>query len=285
MARKGECNLNVSIIVYTNKGTFWRALALELRRAICSMRFLLSVLFVLVWAFLNMIEAVKTYNHAVFAGIIQLIRLGLEGHESTGPVLLAISTLPYSFSYIAEKECGFQQQLMARISVMTYGISKKIATFISAFLMGATALIVFIFTLSTAGIPHTVRFDEVENTYAVWAATMGPGWYYVAKSFLVGLVCGQAALFSLMVMSRISNAYVGFLSPLIGYYLVDCILTLLARIASSPLWSLVSPMQLFFGHPLNNVKFSYLWTVLVLLALTVCFSIRFLMRLGKEYIE
>ena len=73
---------------------------------------------------------------------------------------------------------------------MTYGISKTIATFISAFLMGATALIVFIFTLSTAGIPHTVRFDEVENTYAVWAATMGSGWYYVAKSFLVGLVCG-----------------------------------------------------------------------------------------------
>ena len=272
--------MNASIIVCTNKGTFWRALTLELRRAICSMRFLLSVLFVLIWAFLNVIEAVKTYNHATFAGIIQLIRLGLEGHESTGPVLLAISTLPYSFSYIAEKECGFQQQLMARVSVMTYGISKTIATFISAFLMGATALIVFIFTLSTAGIPHTVRFDEVENTYAVWA-----GWYYVAKSCLVGLVCGQAALFSLMIMARISNAYVGFLSPLIGYYLADCILNLVSRIAPSPLWSLVSPMQLFFGQPLSNVKLSYLWTVLVLLALSVCFSIRFLMRIGKECIE
>ena len=74
------------------------------------MRFLLGIFIILVWALFNVAEAVKTYDHAVFAGVIQLIRLGLEGHESTGPVLLAISTIPYAFSYLTEKECGFQQQ-------------------------------------------------------------------------------------------------------------------------------------------------------------------------------
>lgn len=257
---------------------------MELRRAICSLRFLLGVLLILVWALLNATEAVKTYDHAVFAGVIQLIRLGLEGHESTGPVLLAISTIPYAFSYLTEKECGFQQQAIERIGVIPYGICKAIAVFISAFLMGVTALWVFIGVLSILGIPPSVRYEEVENTYAVLAATKGPGWYYVVKSFHTGLVCGQAALFSLMIMTWIPNAYVGFLSPLIGYYMADCILSLLTRIVSSPLWSLVSPMQLFFGQPIADAGFSYLWTVLVLVVLAVCFGIRFLLRLGKEYV-
>lgn len=224
-----------------------------------------------------------TYDHAVFAGVVQLIRLGLEGRESTGPVLLAISTIPYAFSYLTEKECGFQQQAMERIGVMPYGICKSIAVFISAFLMGATALWVFIGALTAFGIPHTIRYKEVENTYAVLVATMGPGWYYAVKSFLVGFVCGQAALFSLMIMAWIPNVYVGFLSPLIGYYIADCVHVLLTRIYPSPLWRLVSPMQLLFGQPLSNIKFSYLWTVLVLMTLSVFFTLRFLLWLVKEH--
>lgn len=280
---KGECNLNASITACADRGTLWRALALELRRAVCSMRFLLGIFIILVWALFNVAEAVKTYDHAVFAGVIQLIRLGLEGHESTGPVLLAISTIPYAFSYLTEKECGFQQQAIERIGIMPYGVCKAVAVFISAFLMGATALGIFIAVLSAIGIPPAIRYEEVENTYAILAATMGPGWYYVVKAFHTGLVCGQAALFSLMIMSWIPNAYVGFLSPLIGYYMADCILSLLTRIVSSPLWSLVSPMQLFFGQPIADAGFSYLWAVLVLMVLSICFGIRFLLRLGKEY--
>lgn len=258
-------------------------LILELCRAFSSRRFVIGILMMLVWMAFNAAQQVKTHDRAVFAGVIQLIRLGLDGEFSTGPVLLSIATVPYAFSYLTEKECGFQQQAVERIDVMTYGICKAIAVFISAFLMGATALWVFIGVLSTLGIPPAVRYEEVENTYAVLAATKGPGWYYVIRSFHTGLVCGQAALFSLMIMTWIPNAYVGFLSPLIGYYMADCILSLLTRIVSSPLWSLVSPMQLFFGQPIADAGFSYLWTVLVLAVLAVYYGIRFLLRLGKEY--
>lgn len=266
-----------------NKGIFCRTLRMEFLRAVCSARFLLGVAMMLVWILLNASEAVKTYEHAVFAGVAQLIRLGFDGHTSTGPVLLAISTLPYAFSYLTEKECGFQQQAVGRIGVLTYGTCKLLATFFSAFFMGVTALWVFIGVLSAIGIPHTVRYEEVKNTYAILAETLGPGWYYLAKSLLVGLMCGQAALFSLMVMSWIPNVYVGFLSPLIGYYMAECIFSLLTRVVSSPFWSLVSPMQLFFGQPLADVGFSYLWTILVLVVLAVCLSICFLLQLGKEH--
>ncbi len=235
------------------------------------------------WISLNAMESVKTYDHAVFAGITQLIRLGVDGHSSTGPVLLAISTIPYAFRYLSEKESGFQKLVVSRIGVLPYGLGKLFATFLSAFLMGFVSLWVFVGGLSLIGIPHTVRYEEVKTTYAALAVTLGTGWYYLAKSFLVGLTCGQAALFSLMVMARIPNAYVGFLSPLIGYYLADCIFNLLTQVVSAPFWGLVSPMQLFFGQPAANVGFSYLWTVFVLLVLIVCFGARFLLRLRKEH--
>lgn len=274
--------MNLSRRSAVTGASFGRALALEMRRAICSSRFALGVTMMVVWISLNAAEAVKSYDRAVFAGVTQLIRLGLDGQPSTGPVLLAISTIPYTFSYLTEKDCGFAQQMKQRIGVTVYGACKTIAIAGSAFLMAVVALWIFIGILSAIGIPHTVREGEVLGTYAQWAVSMGPGWYYGAKALHTGLVCGQAALFSLMIMSWIPNAYVGFLSPLIGCYMADCILNLLTRIGSSPLWSLISPMTLFFGQPLPDIGFSYLWTVLVLAALMVCFSIRFLLRLGKE---
>ena len=198
-------------------------------------------------------------------------------------ILFAISTLPYALSYLTEKECGFQQQAMERIGVTTYGICKVIATAVSAFLMGAASLWVFVGVLSTIGIPHTVRYDEVKNTYATLVISMGPGWYYAAKALHMGLVCGQAALFSLMITSWIPNAYVGFLSPLIGYYIADCIYNLMGQLIISPLWHLFSPLLLFFDQPLPDIVFSYLWTVTLLVVLAVCFGIRFLLQLGKEH--
>lgn len=283
MVVKGVHNLNVSITRCADRCTFGRALVTELRRGIFSIRFLLGIMIILAWGVFNAAEAVGTYDNAMFAGVVQLIRFGLEGHQSTGPVLLAIATIPYAFSYLTEKECGFQQQAIERIGVMSYGICKAIAVFLSAFLMGAVALWVFVGVLSVLGIPHTVRYEEVKDTYAVLVTTMGPGWYYAVKAFLVGFVCGQAALFSLMIMSRLPNAYVGFLSPLIGYYTAECILDLLTRIAPGPLWGVVSPARLLFVQPLSDVGFSFLWTVLVLMALSVSFTICFILQMGKEY--
>lgn len=276
---KGVYKLTISY----NKQGFCRAVRAESQRAIFSVRFLLSITMVCSWMLINAAESVKTYEHAVFAGITQLIRLGVDGHSSTGPVLLAVSTIPYAFSYLDEKECGFQQQVEGRIGVLVYGLSKLFANFLAAFLMGFVALWTYVGLLSLIGIPHTVRYEEIKNTYAVLAVTFGPGWYYLTKSFLLGLICGQAALFSLMVMAWIPNIYVGFLSPLIGYYLAECIFSLVTQVVSSPFWALVNPMQLFFGQPASNAGFSYLWTVFILMMLITCFGIRFLLQLGKEH--
>ena len=278
--------MNTSINANSDKGTFWRTLRLELRRAICSTRFLLGVSMLLACIIINAVETAKNYNNAVFIGVTGLIRLGLNGEYSTGPVLLAISTIPYAFSYLTEKDCGFAQQAKERIGATTYGVCKAVATAVSAFLMSVVALGIYIGILSAIGIPHAItRPLEVQNTYAQVAVTMGPGWYYVIEASHVGLVCSQAALFSLMVMSYVPNTYVGFLSPLIGFYMMECIQMILSNWISSPLWSLVTPRRLFFQQPSQDPLFSYIWTVAMLIFMGTFFGVSFFIQQGKEHIE
>lgn len=263
---------------------FGRALGLDLRRAVFSWRFALGILMMLTWMAFNAAQQVKTYDRAVFAGVIQLIRLGLEGEFSTGPVLLSIATIPYAFSHLTERDCGFALQVKERVGVTIYGVCKAIAVAASAFLMAVAALWLYIAILSAMGIPHTVRGGEVWGTYAAMAYSLGPGWYYCVKALHLGLICAQAAVFSLMIMSWIPNAYVGFLAPLIGYYMVFCVFNIASSFAPTPLWALVSPLQIFFGQPLRDPVFGYVWTVLVLVSLMLVFGIRFLLQLGKEYV-
>lgn len=264
-------------------GAFGRALRLELWRSLCSIRFLLAIGMMLTWLCLNAYEAVQTYEHAVFAGIPILIRLGMDGSMSTGPVMLAIAVVPYAFSYLSEQECGFYQQYIERVGVTTYGTCKAIATAISAFFMGAFALWGFIALLSAMGIPHDVRYDEVQSTYAVLAATVGPGWYYTVMILKTGLVCSLAAVFSLMIMAKIPNSYVGFFFPIIGYYFVDCVCSILSRYFYHPLlWNLVSVSSLFFGQGFGNLLVSYLWSVAFLIIMMLFFGIFFISQLEKE---
>lgn len=264
-------------------GAFARVLKLELKRSLCSIRFLLAILMMLVWLCLNAYEAVKTYDHAVFAGVPILIRLGMDGQMSTGPVILSIAAVPYAFSYLSELECGFCQQYIQRVGVTVYGTSKAIATAVSAFLMGALALGGFIAFLSAIGIPHSVRFDEVQYTYAVLTATRGPGWFYAIMILKTGLVCSQAAVFALMIMAWVHNAYVGFFSPIIGYYFITCVCSILSRIMYAPLlWRLVNISFLFFGQAADNLLFGYLWSVIFLIITALFFGISFAYQLETE---
>lgn len=268
---------------FPENGAFRRALKLELKRALCSVRFLLAIMMMLVWLCLNACEAVKTFDHAVFAGVPILIRLGMDGQMSTGPVILAIAAVPYAFSYLSELECGFYQQYIQRVGVTVYGTSKVIATAISAFFMGALSLGAYIALLSAMGIPHHVRYDEVQYTYAVLAATRGPGWYYAIMILRTGLVCSQAAVFALMVMTWIHSSYVGFFAPIIGYYLATCVCSILSRSIYSPLlWHLVNLGFLFFGQSTENLFLGYLWSVVFLIIMALFFGISFVSQLEKE---
>ncbi len=265
---------------------FWYALRLEMKRSVCSIRFLLGAAMMLLLMCTNAAEAVGTYDHAVFAGVPVLIRFGINGDYATAPILLAISALPYSFSYLSEKECGFAKTYISRVGSTAYGVCKAISTAFSAFLMGAAALGAYILILTLMGIPHSVRYDEVVNTYAVLSAVKSPPWYYAIMLLKIGTVCSQAAMFALLVMSKIPNTYVGFLSPMIGYHAASCVNSILSRfLLNSFFWGLVSPFNIFFGESVTaDPVFSYLWSMSMLIGMALFFGFSFVIQVEKERI-
>ncbi len=267
--------------VDSSKKTLGRTLAVDIRRAVYSTRFLMSVALMLFWLAFNAVQSIESYDRAASLGVPMILKIAMTAEFSTGPVLLAIATIPYAFSYLTEHESGYEQQIVERVGRQTYSISKAVSTFLSGFFMGVVAIGIFIAILSTMGITHAVRYEQVEGTYAVLAAK-NPGWYYTIMLVAIGLVCGQAAVFSLMIMGWVPNAYVGFMSPLIGYYIIECIEFLAARHIYNPyFWRKILVSEVLFGQPGGNLLFSYLWKIFLLLSFTLVFGMSFIIHFEK----
>lgn len=262
---------------------FIRALQVEIRRSIDPHQFLLAVVLMFSWMVLSATEAVSSYNYAVELGGIYVFQVALDSHISTGPVILTISTIPYSFSYLIDHESGFQQEVTKRVGLNTYAVCKVIATGISAFLMGLTTMWCFVAMLSLSGIPHTVRYESVKLTYAALAATAGPIWYYLLKTFLISLVCTHSAIFALAIMAWVPNPYVGFLAPAIGYYFAECVISSVAPLFPHPyFWALVNPFALLFSQVSPNNCFSFFWTLTIVGGGVVFWGIQFVIRIRKK---
>lgn len=271
------------------KRPFLRVLKVDMRRAVCSRRFLLAVLMMLAWMVANSIHSVPEYAVALKSGAPKLFDNATTGYEYIGPVLLAIATVPYSFSYITEHESGFQRQVAERVGLRAYSISKVLSTALSAFLMAVVAMGLFLAGLCVLKLPHTVFAGSVPNQYLLLVATAGPVWYYAVVFIIRGLVCSLCAVFALMITGWLPNAYVGFLSPLIAYYFNECVLDLLWQLerALTPTpainWYLISLRALFFDtvYQRGNLLFSFLWTVTFLATAAVLCGRAFVLRLGK----
>ncbi len=262
-----------------------RVLWMELQRAIFSARFFFGAFLMLLWMAANVVILGINYNIAISIGAISLFQLALDGTQTVGPVILAFSTLPYSFSYLTEQNYGFSQQIVGKIGVKRYGICKVLAVASSAFLMAALSMGGFLLIICYLKIPHTVDYEMVKNLYESLAATRGPFWYYIIRISLTSLACSLAAVFSLLVTTKIPNTYVGFISPLIGYYIVQCLLNLISsNNFTGRIGSLFSLNALFFGQPYgNSILFSFLWTIALLSSVIILMGLSFVLSIRKEH--
>lgn len=266
---------------------FFRVFRQEFRRSVCSGRFLIGVLLTLVWMILNVIHEAPSYELAVWSGAPYLFDRAVDGSLYIGPVVLTIATLPNSSTYLYEQRCGYMQQAVERVGISVYSESKAWTTALVSFLMAVIGMAIFLAILCAMQIPHVVEYESVRGFYLEFVYTLGPSWYYVVKIVTMGLACSLSAEFALMITSWIANEFVGFLSPLVGCYLICCILELLAPLnRSSFLWRLFDPMALFFSQvvPGNNY-FSILWATTFLVILIALCGCEFERKLRKEQMQ
>lgn len=185
------------------------------------------------------------------------------------------------------KKSGFKEEMQKRIGIYIYSISKAVATFLSAILLAFISIILFLCILTLLKVPHIPPSEAMTGYYEELSITRDVEVYYALKMIITSLVCGFAAVFALFISSCISNAYVAVLSPMIGYYLWHCLLSLTYYLLpSSMIWPMISPINLFFGQVwLGSNLFSFLWTTLFLTLVTAFFGICFVRKSCKEAIE
>lgn len=255
---------------------FGDVLLLDLRRSVCSLRFLFGIFSMLVWMIVNIGYEFLHYDYALESGTVYLLRMALDG-SNMGPVLLVIAAIPYATTFLAEEECGFRLEMEKRSGIYWYCVSKVIATVLSAFLLAAASILLFLGLLTLLHIPHVLQNESMAIYYEELSVTRGIGWYYGVKIILTGSVCSLSAMFALFISSYIPNAYASMLSPMIGYYLWNSILNLLfPLLPASIIWQMISPLNLFFAQVwLGSSLSSFLWTTLFLALLTAFLGIQF----------
>lgn len=259
-----------------------RTLSVDLRRALWSSRFLLSVLLTLGWMVGN---SLRELNGAKVVGGPYLASMAVDGTLYLGPVILAIAAIPYAGEYLAERKEGYERLAAQRVGIEAYGLSKVVTTVVSAVMMAFLAYGLFLIWIHILRLPQTISAGR-DGTYLAWVYTCGTGWYYGAMMVRLGMVCGLASIFSLMVSACIPNTYVVFLAPVIGYYFLECIINILGKILPIPeVLYLFSPMGLCFAQIYMNPAVSYILTVNILvLGMILCGRCFLgLLRRGERY--
>lgn len=267
-------------------GSFFRIFVLDLKRAVLSIRFLLGIVFFVIWMVTNIAYELLNLVEISEWSTVYLLRTALDA-ANLGPVLLVISAVPFSTVYLQEKESGFMDEVCKRVGICRYGVSKALVTFLSDFLLAITGIFLFIIILDVLGVPHTVHNDSFAIYYEELVISKGVYWYYAVKTVITGFVCGLAGVFSLMISSYFSSTYVAVLSPVIAFYLWNSILNLLYPLfPSSYIWYMISPNNLFFAQVwLGSSLASMLWTVTLMVLLSVLAGICFIKKVCTEEVK
>lgn len=254
---------------------FGRALRVDLHRAILAKPFFLTIFLVLAWQCLNCFSAIPSTFLLAQSNIVYVVSCGL-GLGFCNELLLPIGAVSYAWSFLQDRESGFEPQAVERVGARAYGVAKVVSTGLSAFLAAAVAVVLFIAALYLGGLAEFPPYPLDNSLYYSLAAEYGVLPYYLAHIAVTGLGAAMAGVFALTVSAFVQNAYVALISPLLCYYAYQI---LLGFIPNSRMFSL---QNILFNQPLSNARLSLLWAVVFLLTLMALCGRLFLWRIKKE---
>lgn len=265
--------------------SFLRAMRVDLCRAIFSLRFVLAAFLSLFWTVFNGVFDIFL-NHSISSlEVPYVLNQALTGDFGLGMLILSISAVPFSTSYLTDRKFGFARYAINRVGLRVYGLSRVISVAISANLaaISASSLLLAIFSLT--GAPHVIpsRANYLNGNYLDLVYQYGPMVYYVVRLTIFGLSCSTAAVFSLLVSTLIPNSYVSLISPLVAYYGYGAIMSLFSLWGSSSDLLRLFVLNYVINYQVSkNNWFSFLWAIVYLLTVIILCAKGFLIRLEKE---
>ncbi len=255
-----------------------RALGVDLRRALLSKRFLLTVVLLLLWQFLNCSGNILSAYWWSQTSIVYALDYAISNQEVLADLLLPLAAIPYAWSFLQDRESGFELQAVERVGIRAYGLAKLLSVGVAAFLAVAVAMSLFLAGLYVMGMETLPWHPLNNNQYYAIASAGHVSLFYLVRITVAGLTGSLAAVFALTVSAFLSNAYVALLAPLLGFYTSQVLHSLLI-----PRLSAFRLDFVFFCQPIaGSASFSFLWSAVYLLTLTALCARLFLWRLRKE---
>lgn len=258
-----------------------RALRVDLRRAILSSKFILTVILLLLWLLFNGTFDIFLNKTLFWSGIPYALNWALTGDFGVGMLNLVIAAVPYSTSYLTDLECGFDNYAVARVGLSAYTQARVISVALASFLALWTAVGIFLAGLSLTGAPHTSL--ALTGEYTDLTIQVGPWSYYLVRMTISGLTCAMAAVFSLFISSLIHNLYVAILSPLVAYYVYGVVMFVVLKVTGEGgVLNLFSLSYVIAYQVSSHNGFSFLWAVIYQLTVILLCGKGFAYRLRKE---
>ena len=109
------------------------------------MQIFLTVFLFLAWQWMNCASVMPSTFIFSQNSIVRILSYALSmGYFN---VLLPIGAVPYAWSFLQDRESGFETQAVERVGARAYGVAKVVSTGLSAFLAAAVAVVLFIAAL------------------------------------------------------------------------------------------------------------------------------------------
>ena len=195
---------------------FLSLLAVDLRRAILSKRFLLSVCGVTLILFLTVAGVIAKHRAR---NVVYL--LGMSGSSGSMVLILGLLPLfPFAVTYASEWEERAEGFWIIRAGTRSYAAGKAIAAAISAVLVTACGMALFV-VIARLRLPLITRPVSVGDEYSVFLNEGHPVWYLIAYIADISLSSALFAEAALWISTYIPNRFVAVAAPLTLYYLID----------------------------------------------------------------
>lgn len=278
--------MNKNVCLCRRSVAFFHALRVDLHRALFSRRFLLTVGLMLSWVFVNGCSNIFIFDFLYEFGIPYTFDEAMTGHDGLGMIVLSMATIPYSTSYLLDRESGFDYHAIKRVGFTAYTSARLVSVGLSSFLAMIFASGIFLIGLCFSGAPQTIPGNGLffNGVYYDLVVQVGPWCYYLVRFIISGLTASLASVLALYSTVVIPNDYVALLSPLICYYIYDAIImgVILQIFNRSSFLRLFAIGNIISGQVSRNNGFSFMWSVIFLLTMTALCGRGFVLRLRKE---
>lgn len=256
------------------------ALKIDLKRSMLAPSFMLSVCIIFLWLVLNSLEDITGERNSSWFRVEYILNLATTGFDRFTNLLLVIAATAYAWSYCQDKDSGFMEQVVGRVGLRTYAVSKVAATALSAFFASVIAMGLFTGFLYI-WLGQEMPMDHLGNiAYLNTAGAGKTGLYYFYRFTVTGISCSLGAVFGLMVTAFIPNVYMAFLTPLMAFYVYEIFVSIFHIM---PRW--LSLDVLMFAQVWEDDVSSFLAAVVELPVLIALCGWIFCRRLRKERTE